>query len=427
MDRPQPQKSRADIDLNHDYISNLPADLKQKILVKLSIKEAVRTSILSSKWKDSWTTLPNLVFTEKSTESRFINLVDMVLLVHQGQIRKFKLCSQHACNLAISRWMLVLSTNGIENIDLVFKGDKKCEIPSRFFSCIALKVVRLSGCIINVPRFFNGFNLLRYLRLSNFDLSGFAIEKLVSSCPLLDHLFLHCFIQPGCLNISAPNLRYLDIRGEFHDLCLETPKLTFASIRLVAGNEDYQKLSVAKDGKESNIIRSIGRVSNIRKLKICGGFLDYLAMGPIPENLTHFNHLTDTYVQLGIYPDEIATALCLFQNAPNLKVLRIEFRDSKDQLHVQALWESNANRDCLFKCLKVVDIMFAHDTELSLKCSKSMLNFAKLVLSTAPLLKKFNVVDLEDAREIFEMLEFFPMLSKKAKIVFVQGISDDEE
>ena len=91
-----------------------------------------------------------------------------------------------------------------------------------------------------------------------------------------------------------------------------------------------------------------------------------------------------------------------------------------DQLHVQALWGSKAIRDCLFKHFEAVDIMFAHGTGLSLKCFKSMLDFAKLVLSTAPLLKKLNVIGLEDAREIFEMLEFFPKLSKKA-IVFVKG------
>lgn len=51
----------------------------------------------------------------------------------------------------------------------------------------------------------------------------------------------------------------------------------------------------------------------------------YLAMGPVPENLpVIFNNLTEISLELRIGPDEIATALCLLQNAPNLKELNIE-------------------------------------------------------------------------------------------------------
>lgn len=67
----------------------IPADVKEKILVKLPIKEMVRASILSSKWIDSWTSVPNLEFEAKCTEAALINLVDGVLLVHQGPIKKF--------------------------------------------------------------------------------------------------------------------------------------------------------------------------------------------------------------------------------------------------------------------------------------------------------------------------------------------------
>jgi hypothetical protein len=47
-----------------------------------------------------------------------------------------------------------------------------------------------------------------------------------------------------------------------------------------------------------------------------------------------------------------------------------------------------------------------------------MLKFAKLVLSTAPLLEKFYLSDFEDVMEAFEMLEFIPRLSTEAKILF---------
>ncbi|XP_078157425.1 F-box/FBD/LRR-repeat protein At1g13570-like [Carex rostrata] len=431
MDRPQLQKGRVNIDLNHDYISNLPADLKEKILVKLSINEAVRTSILSSKWKDSWTSLPNLVFKEKSTESRLVNLVDRVLLVHQGLIRLFVLVSKHACNEAIGCWIHALSTNGIEELHLTFKGRERCEIPSsRFFSCTALKFVCMSGCIINVPQFFNGFTLLHTLRLSNFNLSGFGIEKLVSSCPLLEHLELRSFFQEGCLRILAPNLTYLDILGGFHDICLETPKLVSGVIWLITDNDDFEEFSVAKHMKESNITRALGRLSSIQRLEVRGEFFDYLAVGPIPENLPAiFNHLTEIFVLLRIHQDMMPTALCLFQNAPNLKVLRIEFWDFEDmdEPHVQASWELKAIQDCLFKDLEVVNIMCEQINKLPLQSSKWILEFAKLVLSTAPMLEELNVTDLGDAMVVFEELKLFPKLSVKCKIVLVEEVEQESD
>ncbi|KAF3329575.1 F-box/FBD/LRR-repeat protein [Carex littledalei] len=273
MDGPQPQKICDDFNLNNDYISNLDADIKAKILEKLSLKEVVRTSILSSTWKDSWTSIPKLVFEEKFKESKLITaLVDSVLVVHQGPLKKFKLVSKHACYEVIGRWMLVLSTNRIDHLNIVFNGDE-CKIPSRFFSCNALKFVSLSGCSINVPQSFNGFTLVHTLCLSNFNLSGFGIDKLVLSCPLLEHLELHYFFQQGCLCILAPNLNFLDIIGEFHDICLETPKLASGGISLSTDDADYREYSVAKDWKKSNITRALGLLLNIQKLQICGEFI----------------------------------------------------------------------------------------------------------------------------------------------------------
>ncbi|XP_078153504.1 F-box/FBD/LRR-repeat protein At1g13570-like [Carex rostrata] len=381
MDGPQPKRNRADINVNSDYISNLPADIKEKILAELSLKEAVRASILSSRWKDSWTSYPNLVFEEKNTKSRLIELVDKVLRVHQGPIQIFKLVSEYASN--------------------------KCVIPSRFFSC-------------------NGFTLLHTLCLSHFNLPGFGIEKLVSSCPLLEHLDLNYFSQEGCLRILAPKLTFMKIIGDFHDICLETPKLVEGSICLFG---DFQEFSAAKDGKESNFTRALGHLSNIQKLKIRGEFIDYLAMGPIPNNLpAMFNHLSEISVDLISGLNEIAPALCLFQNAPNLKELRIECLDFVDPPYVQGLWESKAIPYCLFKCLKVVNIMCFDDP--GSERAESMLEFAKLVLSTAPLLEEFHVTDLGEAIVVFEELKLFPKLSEKCKLVlkyFNEETDDDEE
>ncbi|KAJ4813339.1 F-box/RNI-like/FBD-like domains-containing protein [Rhynchospora pubera] len=420
MDDPQSQESN--VDLNQDYISNLPDDLKHQILIKLPIREVARTSILSRKWKDSWVPIPNLVFTEDSTQSKLTKLVDMVLLVHQGPILKFKLVSEHACNDAIRQWMLVLSRNGIQNLVLKFKGGERCVIPSDFFSCVALKDVYLFNCNINVPQFFQGFNQLRTLCLCSFNLSGFSIEKLVSSCPLLDSLKLSNFFQQGCLIVHALNLTFLDLFGEFHDLCLETPKLASATIHLSTIDGDYKELSLGNVRNDSNIIRAIGCLYNIESLDICGEFTEYLGKGHIPEKLPiFFSHLKETFVSIyNSNQDEISGAVCLFCSAPNLKVLHIEFADNEceDVLPVELLWNLKANHDKLFKHLEILNIMFNLQIpeSIPLRIAESTLEFAKLVLRRAPVLEKLHLELKYDVAVTFlKKLESFPKLSVKAE------------
>ncbi|KAJ4760872.1 F-box/RNI-like/FBD-like domains-containing protein [Rhynchospora pubera] len=359
--------------MDGDYISDLPAELKEKILVELPIKEVVRTSILSSKWKDFWTSIPILTFREGSTESKLTMLVDKVLLVHQGSILKFKFDSEHPCTEAIGQWMLNLSRNGIRDLELRFSGGERSKISSRLFSCLALERVDLSGCIINIPQDFQGFKLLRTLSLDNFDLTGISINNVVSSCPLLERLKLVHFFHEGCLRILAPSLKHLAI----------------------------------------------------------------FVTGPIPENLpTILNHLTEmSLVVFSCDRDQIAIAHCLCQNAPNLKALDIQFfdddddddDDGEDRPQGQTFWKSKATEDRLFKCLEIVNILYVQMTELSYRRDESMLEFAELVLSTAPVLEKMNIIDYEDPTVYSTKVNCLPKLSKKVDIVFVKTSDDDEQ
>lgn len=95
----------------------------------------------------------------------------------------------------------------------------------------------------------------------------------------------------------------------------------------------------------------------------------------------------------------------------------------EDQLHVQPLWELKAIKDCLFKRLEVVTMLYMGETELSLWSGKSMLGFAKFVLSTAPALESLNIIGLDKLLTILsvdEKLNNFPKLSTKADILFLE-------
>ncbi|KAF6156401.1 hypothetical protein GIB67_031522 [Kingdonia uniflora] len=48
-----------------DYISNLQDNLTETILLRLPLREAVQTSVLSTKWRYKWASLPKLEFNEE--------------------------------------------------------------------------------------------------------------------------------------------------------------------------------------------------------------------------------------------------------------------------------------------------------------------------------------------------------------------------
>lgn len=65
-------KKKVRIILEEDRISRLPDELIHKIFSFLDAKQAVRTSILSKRWKLVWTTLPFLTFHTSGDKFRFI-------------------------------------------------------------------------------------------------------------------------------------------------------------------------------------------------------------------------------------------------------------------------------------------------------------------------------------------------------------------
>ena len=68
-------------------------------------------------------------------------------------------------------------------------------------------------------------------------------------------------------------------------------------------------------------------------------------------------------------------------------------------------------------------MLYMGETELSLWSGKSMLGFAKFVLSTAPALENLNIIGLDKLLTILsidEKLNNFPKLSTKADILFLE-------
>ncbi|GKV04763.1 hypothetical protein SLEP1_g16876 [Rubroshorea leprosula] len=113
----EPPKFPCKVETVLDRISSLPGHLIDNFLSHLPVKDAVRTSVLSRKWRYKWATVPSLVFDTQCLaassldpaliKNKLVSIVDHVLLLHNGPIQKFKLSHRDLLGAAdIDRFFL---------------------------------------------------------------------------------------------------------------------------------------------------------------------------------------------------------------------------------------------------------------------------------------------------------------------------------
>lgn len=242
----------------------------------------MRTSILSTKWRYKWATIPNLVFdslcvSETSEDllvikSKLSRIIDHVLLLHSGPIIKFKLSHRELIGVTdIDRWTLHLTRRPVKEFVLEIWKGQRYKIPSCLFSCQGLHHLELFNCWLKPPSTFGGFRNLKSLDLQHVTLTQDAFENLISSCPLLERLTLMNFDGFTSLNIHAPNLQFFDIGGKFEDVSFEdTSQLAVVSIGLYSNFESSQS---RLHGRASNLVNFFVHLPCIQRLEIQSYFL----------------------------------------------------------------------------------------------------------------------------------------------------------
>uniref|UniRef100_A0A0D9X7C8 F-box domain-containing protein n=1 Tax=Leersia perrieri TaxID=77586 RepID=A0A0D9X7C8_9ORYZ len=156
-----------------DRISELPHDLIHHIMSLLSIREAVRTSVLSRWWVNKWTGLQNIkldIHSFRLDREKFRNFVDKLLLhlhkvnsiMHTFQLDSFALdCANCWINHAIEHKAKVLKFAEYEQWEPFYLDPKFVGFSSQF---------------------------LKTLELTNAALDQTVFDPLNSTCPALENL-----------------------------------------------------------------------------------------------------------------------------------------------------------------------------------------------------------------------------------------------
>jgi hypothetical protein len=269
-----------------DLISELPDDILSSILTMLSIKDLLKTSVLSKRWcklwglrKDLYFDIHNVLGTEIEllqkgylvdvnrysrtdrcvnldlTQNEFVKRVDQFLKNFHGTaidslLINFYLESEQSNT--IDQWISFAIVRGVERINLLFLGrpyqhrttqNKHYKFDSALFSetnASTIKHLRLEYCLVCHPtnRDFTPFKNLRSLSLRDTKLDELFIESLLSNCRHLEELSLvFCVFKSSMPKIVSSSLCYLKVAmccylfgdnylGDLNLDIVDCPKLT---------------------------------------------------------------------------------------------------------------------------------------------------------------------------------------------------------
>ncbi|XP_056685381.1 F-box/LRR-repeat protein 13-like [Spinacia oleracea] len=239
-------------------ICKLPRSVIHGIMERLPLKDGARMSILSSKWRNNWRTLPGLVLDDNFfiqvlgyklySTHEYSRIVSKILLQHKGPITKFSLDIPEAMGKDpdVYQWIQFLSGNYIKEFTLTIFNKLQIQLPSPLFSCPNLTKLRLRGCVFKPPRSFKGF---QYLVSVDFeDVYGFTISKFVAKCPLLEDFSLRnhnngvdqlCGVLRTLPLLEFTHVRNLDLTS--FNSCSEL----FCTIRIIQSCPNVETLHIS--------------------------------------------------------------------------------------------------------------------------------------------------------------------------------------
>ncbi|XP_047251577.1 F-box/FBD/LRR-repeat protein At1g13570-like [Capsicum annuum] len=224
-----------------DVLSNLPENVIDNILLCLPLRDAVRTSILSKKWRYNWCRLPQLKLDQTLWETtndlisptdQFLSSFSLSLILDPVDFPK------------IDNLIYFLSRSGIQHLVLQLPTGNLYKLPSSFFICLQLRHLTLQRCLVRPPPVFKGFDRLISLELRQVTISTEALGSFISGCPLLEHLVLEHSDNPNHMEINALKLRSFVFIGNIHFINLKyvplLAKVSHESIEssVKAGNYD---------------------------------------------------------------------------------------------------------------------------------------------------------------------------------------------
>ena len=241
---------------NVDKISDLPEDLLVHILSLLpTTNDIVATSGVSKRWESLWTKVHKLRFNDRIYDGKrydsFLHFVEKSLILHKAPtLVSLRLSVGPKCTADdIGLWIkLALDRNICELIIKHYPDHGHIRLSRRLCDSKTLVSLKLKNAILGAIWLPTCFISLKTLHLRYVKYSGDeSVRTLISSCPSLRNLVvkrhnednvkrfaiivrylqsltvylspLHGVADSDAYVINTPNLKYLNIKDHYTDLC----------------------------------------------------------------------------------------------------------------------------------------------------------------------------------------------------------------
>lgn len=201
-----------------DIISTMPNEIVANVLSRLTLKEAARTSVLSTTWRYQWTyfsgdlnfdnSLRTLLLRHENvgllTKCKvFVREWEMFMSLLQHVMKSLKCHSMHGLRICmdlgnpwkVTEWVKFAAEKNVETLDLDFSYN----FMEPFFE--------ISENIRNVLSKSFEMRVLRVLRLASVDVSAGIIESFLASSPVLETLSVRGSKSVVSLKIQGQGLR----------------------------------------------------------------------------------------------------------------------------------------------------------------------------------------------------------------------------
>ncbi|XP_004301969.1 PREDICTED: F-box/LRR-repeat protein 13-like [Fragaria vesca subsp. vesca] len=438
-----------------DRISALPDAILCHIISSLQTKHAVRTGILSPRWKNIWVSVPNLDFNDRdfNDSASFSTFVERVLFFRSSSdIQKFLLhCSAAEDYSRICGWILTAIRHNVVELDLrvASHGSQIFELPSSLFVCKTLTVLKLlSPFITNTPA--SGcFPSLKCLLVTvHLPKDNDSMLKLFTKCPVLEELTIQGCLQADIVlnvNISAPILKILRMNfgsnddREASNFFVDVPMLEYLDLTedflsnyfLSCGNSLVRAILDLCDPMSSVDpdfpTRVSGLLAGVSNMKYLSLSIHRFKVGCLPA----FNNLTKLkLVLLECFPWELLTQI--LERSPHVEHLVLEHSltscDDDDSFDDDSEYDSEPEEPpkpqwlppqvvpiCLVSHLKTVAIE-------GFKGQVDAIEVAKYFLRNGAVLEKLTVSKAptcEEIQALYEELLTVPRVSKACIVEFI--------